>query len=574
MPDDARFSFDPAPAPNAETNALTMADLIDLVEADTGLDPVRRRNLASSVRRFCAVLGYAPNEATAAFWFFRERIKTFAPAAEGMTRKRWQTIKSDVGAALRHAGVSPKAPKPRRDYAPEWRALKDALAAAGRVGWGLSRLARYAEARGIAPTDVDDLVMAGFHETIRRESFKTNPDHHHRSTCRLWNDTADLLPHLELRKVTLPNYRERYTPDWDALPESFRAEAEAWLTRMSEEGDLLDERAPARPLRPASIKTYRYILRQIAAGFVGSGRPITSITSLACIVEVDAAKAILKWRLDRNGGETSSAIASIAHVLVLVAETAVGADPAEVARLRSIRRRLAVPHRGMRPRPKATLRPLAEPRNIEQILMLPERILAELRKKRTLTRRDALRMQSAVMLELLLMRPIRRKNLAALRLGVHVIRTGGVTRIVIEAEDVKNGIDLEYPLPKESADLLAYYVEKLLPMLGPNPEGFLFPGARPGRSKSGEQLARQFTKLILEETGIHLYPHVMRHFAASLYLRDRPGEYETVRRVLAHKSLTTTTRSYIGMEDEAAVRRYDEHVLGIRATIRRKIGDD
>lgn len=552
---------------------LTMADLIVQMAEDLALKPVRRRNLASSIRRFCEVLGHDPAEAPAAFWVFRERIAAFAPAAVGMTRKRWQTIRSDVSFALRRAGIAQDAPRPRASYTPDWQPLKDRLTATGRVAWGISRLARFAAARGIAPADVDDRVMADFHEAIRQESFKTNPERHYRATCRLWNNAADLLPDLGLRPVTLPSYRKTYTPAWDELPTSFRNEAEAWLMRMSEAGDLLDEEAPARPLKPASIRSYRYALRQIVAGFVQGDRPLTAITSLAVVVEVVAAKRVLQWYLDRNGGKTSSMIANIAHVLVLVAATAIKVDTAEVARLKVLRKRLAVGSRGLRPRPKTALRPLVERDNIERILMLPERIHAELRKKKTFTRKDALRMQAAVVLELLLMRPIRRKNVVALRLGENVIRTGTRTIIAIPAEDVKNDIELEHPLPKESDDLLQFYVHELLPLFGTNPEGFLFPGAKPAAPKCGEQLARQFTKLIRDETGLSLYPHVMRHFAASLYLRERPGEYETVRRVLAHRSLTTTTRSYAGMEDSAAVERFDDLVLGIRAAIRREVGN-
>lgn len=564
------------PAPDAADRRAptTMARLLELVANEPVLTPARRRNLTSSIRRFCEVLGYTPDEAPAAFWFFRERIQAFAPASTGMTRKRWQTIKSDVSAALRQAGISPKAPKPRNDLGPQWRRLQERLAAAGRKHWGLYRLARFAEARGIAPCSIDNAVMAAFHTAISRESFKTDPSRHHRATCLLWNKAADLLPDLGLRKVAMPSYRERYTPDWEALPAPFRADTERWLTQMSREGDLLDEDAPARPLRPSSIVSYRYIVRQIVAGLAHHGRPLSEITSLACLVEVEAAKSVLQFHLDRNDGKTSSTIANIAHVLVLLAETAVAADPADVARLKAFRRKLAVRQRGLRERPKAALRPLVEPANIERVLMLPERIFAEARRQRSAyTRKDALRMQAAVALELLLMRPIRRKNLVALRLGEHVISTGTRTIIAIAAHDVKNDIDLEHPLPKESADLLDFYVRKVLPLLGPNPGRHLFPGTRVGRPKSAEQLGRQFTRLIRDETGLHLYPHVMRHFAASLYLRERPGEYETVRRVLAHKSLTTTTRSYVDMEDAAAVERFDALVLGIRSAIRREIGD-
>ena len=42
-----------------------------------------------------------------------------------------------------------------------------------------------------------------------------------------------------------------------------------------------------------------------------------------------------------------------------------------------------------------------------------------------------------------------------------------------------------------------------------------------------------------------------------IFLREHPGEYETTRLILGHKSLSTTVRSYCGLEQADALRRYD-----------------
>ena len=66
----------------------------------------------------------------------------------------------------------------------------------------------------------------------------------------------------------------------------------------------------------------------------------------------------------------------------------------------------------------------------------------------------------------------------------------------------------------------------------------------------------------------------MRHIGAKLYLDRNPGNYEVVRRLLAHKRLSTTLDSYTGLETEAAVRHYDAVILGIRDAIGRAADDD
>ena len=54
-----------------------------------------------------------------------------------------------------------------------------------------------------------------------------------------------------------------------------------------------------------------------------------------------------------------------------------------------------------------------------------------------------------------------------------------------------------------------------------------------------------------------------------LYLESNPGGYETVRRVLGHKFMKTTTDFYTGLETRSAVRHYDRTILGLRG----KAGD-
>ena len=66
-------------------------------------------------------------------------------------------------------------------------------------------------------------------------------------------------------------------------------------------------------------------------------------------------------------------------------------------------------------------------------------------------------------------------------------------------------------------------------------------------------------------------PHQFRHAAAKLLLDARPGHYEVVRKLLGHKSLTTTYAHYAGAETDAAVELYDDIILQLRrpAAIRR-----
>ena len=336
---------------------------------------------------------------------------------------------------------------------------------------------------------------------------------------------------------------------------------------MSEEGDLL-ERGGADPAAPAGVGEGLSLCPPPGRRGPAAQWPAYRDHRLARRAgRARRRAAALQFHIDRTGNKPSQNLAQIAHVLVLVAQHA---DDQVVTLLKRYRANLSPKRDGLKRRPREALRQFTDCGNIEKLLMLPERIHRRLRRKPVHTIADARLMQVAVMLELLLMRPIRRSNLVALRLGKHVVKVRSRTMIAIDGAEVKND---DYPVPSESVRLLDFYVERLLPLFGDNPMRFLFPGEVPGRPKSGEQFGRFFTKTIREETGLKVYPHLLRHFGATLYLTENPEGLDVVRRVLGHRSAETTYRSYAGVQDEIAVRRLDELVLGIRATILKELGD-
>lgn len=561
-------------APSVDTEpSHSMAWLIDQVLSDETLKETRRRNVASSIRRFCQVLGLDPTQAPADFAYFREHLQGFHPTQARIKARRWSTIKSDVSFALKRYTRVPEPKRPRRPFSKEWETIKDAAKSNG-TPWGLHRFARFCDERGIAPRDVDEQVFQAFCDHLRSGTFKTKPERQHREACRLWNRLAETCADLRLQSVSLPSYRETYAVNWEELPESFRKEADDWLTLMSREADLLDEDAPDRPHSESSIITYRFALRQTVGGLVARGWDINAFTSLNTLIEPETAKEALRFFVERYKGKAGPNTATVSHVLVLIAQKAVHADQQTVERLRKLRKRMSVRSPGMSSRPKEALRQFLDPDNIARLLLLPERIYRRLKRKEVLDLADARLMRSAIALELQFMRPLRRKNLVSLQLDRHILRVGQRMLVAIPAEEVKNNVELDYPLPKESADLLNFYIQHLLPLFPDNPDGFLFPGTIPGKPLSAAQLGRQLRQTIRQETGLYFFPHLARHFCAYLYLQHNPEGIDTVRRVLAHTDPRTTLRSYASFKDDAAVRQYDALFLQIRERVARQLSDD
>lgn len=551
----------------------TMAALIKFIVADPNVSEVRRRNLACSIRRFCQVLDKQLEDAPASFELLRRAVEQFHPSKAGMHRQRWSTIRSDVGFALKRAqGLEPEA-KTKPTLSDVWLMFEVEARRLKLRRWGLSRLVTFCNAKALVPTDVDDLIIKEYQVHIRNQTFKTKTQQHLRDACQLWNRLGKAVPNLGLKTLIIADNRERYTPSWDELPGSLQQEVESWLTSMSSDGDLLSETGPVRPLRPSSIRSYRYSLLQACAGLIKGGRDPKTITSLRELVEPESAKAALKFYVERNEGKRSQMLHQIAHVLVLVAQNVAADAPDWITTLKRFRSKLAPIRSELKARPKNALRQFADRANIEKLLLLPSKIFFRVKAKKVLTLKDARLMQVAVGLELLLMRPIRRANLVSLQIGNHVLRVGARIHIVIDGSEVKNGVSHDYTIPSESTKLLSFYVDNLLPLFGSNPSNFLFPGSIPGKSKSPEQIGRFFSNTILVETGLEVYPHLLRHFAATIYLSDNPDGIETVRRVLGHRSADTTQRSYAGVHDQIAVDRFDRFVLGIRNAILKETGD-
>jgi integrase len=163
------------------------------------------------------------------------------------------------------------------------------------------------------------------------------------------------------------------------------------------------------------------------------------------------------------------------------------------------------------------------------------------------------------------MAPVRIGNLARLDLDRNLIRPGcgKEIHIVIEPEDVKNDEPLHFPLPAESVALIDRYLNEFRPHLATPGCTALFPG-RHGGSKSLKALRSQICGAVHRYTGMSIHPHLFRHIAAKLYLDEHPGGYEVIRRVLGHRSISTTTSFYCGLETVSAVRHFDETILKLR----------
>jgi integrase len=128
--------------------------------------------------------------------------------------------------------------------------------------------------------------------------------------------------------------------------------------------------------------------------------------------------------------------------------------------------------------------------------------------------------------------------------------------VVFPHYDVKNRVDLNFKFDQSLTDLIGEYINEFRPTLlrGTNVP-WLFPGEG-SEPKNKLQFGKQITERIQKVIGLRVTPHQFRHAAAAIYLEHRPGDYETVRRLLGHREIQTTIRFYCGLQTMQATEQF------------------
>jgi hypothetical protein len=222
--------------------------------------------------------------------------------------------------------------------------------------------------------------------------------------CVTWNRAAALIADWPPSRLTVPQYRDSYSLPWESFPASIGTEIEAYFDRLSGK-DLLAE-LDFRPLRPASIRTYRTLFRAYLSALVHRGRDPANLQSLADVVVVDTVKDGLRFFLDRAGGRVTKQGYNITRMLTAMARHWVKVGAEHLESLRTICRRLEPGKSDLTDKNRRRLRQFDDPQNVRALLTLPARIRARQSRRSTHTARDALEVQSALAVELLLMVPI------------------------------------------------------------------------------------------------------------------------------------------------------------------------
>jgi integrase len=180
-------------------------------------------------------------------------------------------------------------------------------------------------------------------------------------------------------------------------------------------------------------------------------------------------------------------------------------------------------------------------------------VAARILKREKIRRVDEVQLMLAFAVAQSIEAPLRPEDQAALMLGKHVfkMKTGQLETLAIRTTSKKTKVDLDFELSNEIIGLYDAVMRVARKKLCADGNPYLYPGRGLGPKAEGS-LSQQITRFVEDEIGLRLTAQQFRHVIGYLYLKSHPGDYETVRQLLGHTSITTTMVFYAAMDMRAA----------------------
>jgi integrase len=442
----------------------------------------------------------------------------------------------------------------------------------------LTGFGRFCQERGIGPGAVDEAALEAYRAWLSDRTYDLKVGTTINSVRRAWNTGARAVEGWPGRVlVAPPDPRVRALP-LSALPASYGADLGAYLGGLSDPDPLappdpLDPRA-GRPRSPVTVAERRRFLLRAASIVVEQGTPIERIDGLAALVTAPAMRTILLELHRRGGGAWTGQAVTMAMMLAHVARHHLRLPEAELGPLLELKRLVKEERKpGLSARNRGRLLPFDDPRLRRDLFRLPEELFAAADRLAAegCPVRAAEAHERGLALGLLLLLPMRRRNLAALDAERHLRRDGRghIVALRIPGAEVKNGIELDAAIPQALARRIDRHLRLHRPVLQRGEaSAWLFPG-QGGRHRSDARLSVMLTRAVRDALGVPFNLHLVRHLAATMLYDADPNNGPVVQRLLGHTQLKTTERVYGVLRTRGAQARWANQVDQARDAHRR-----
>jgi site-specific recombinase XerD len=560
--------------------------VLSFLQSTDRFTPLQKRDLTSAVQRVIDWIGLPAEAIPTSLPWLGKALLDRDPAVFDVEPSTHRSVCSRLRKVLREMGLHAPLVRGEADISPPWRTFLSL------VNSKYSRIAlrgfvRWCDTNGLAPEGASqaDLVAFVSHDAETRLSSSTSRIH--RSITKAWN-----LARLDqpkpgcLAEIKAPVRRESYTYPFDWYVPSFKEDVDRLQAAISmvradpstgekpkvrrrflrySAASTEGTRRLKKPLRPASVHSRLFSLRQAAAALIAEGVAREDITSLRDLVVPFERVCLILDYFDDRAKESPVQITMVASALLLVARSHVGlpddqceAIAAEIKEARGQRRK------GMTLKNRARLQKLRDPHRQEKLLRLPNTLMERARSQKGTSLERAKLARGAAIMQVFLACPLRISNVRNLRIGTELVKMAPgskkFTHILIQGADTKTGEDVAWPISERASQIIGRYVRDFRPALAEDGNPFLFPGVGLKPLSDGG-LRTIFMNTVEREVGAVMNPHLIRHNAVHSILDKFPGNFEAASRALQHRSVDTTIWAYSGLETDSTAQLVDEALL-------------
>jgi hypothetical protein len=535
---------------NAGLIEPSFQDAIEMIAASEDLSEQLKRHWTTSLRQFAKATDRPLKVIPARYSAVRNDLAKWHHAPSGLTPKTVINHRSNTKRALLYLSQEKGIPKYGAPLTSEWEKMRtqvgDSL-----IRSRLSSFIRYCSANKISPQEVDETVVDKFIE-YRNRCSKPADDAFRRLLARAWNASIESIPGWPKRRLVELPVKSAVEVEWEEFPKGLHRDVDKYLKGLTQIRKSRTGRH-IKPLRPSTIRGRRAELQAAARMAVKIGIPIEKLDSLRALLKPKVAEKILDAYWQKNGDKPKIYTIDLARRFVAIAKETKRLNEKECEQLQGLWRRLNEqrPPEGLTEKNLAFLRKVLTPGVWGRVVKLPLAMMEEARRQRHTPVRAAVIAQKAVAIAIEAVAPVRLANLASIRLGTNLTKPDGPNSnywLHFTPEDVKNNVRLQFVFKDYLTELIDEYMQDFWPtLLRGRKEDYLFPGLREG-AKGKVSFSVEISKSIYKATGLKMTVHQFRHAAGAIILKNRPGEFELVRQILGHRSISTTMRCYVGLE--------------------------
>ena len=160
--------------------------------------------------------------------------------------------------------------------------------------------------------------------------------------------------------------------------------------------------------------------------------------------------------------------------------------------------------------------------------------------------------------------PLRRYNLAGIRIEAHLRRTGAKWSVEVPAAETKTGKPISMPLPQVLHPYIRHYIEVIRPVLlaGHQSDHLWITNRHTPMTDHSFYIAlTNFTRLVF---AIAINPHKLRHTGATSTVVAAPEKIESARAFMGHGDRDMTETFYVIGQSLAACRRHAATIAKLR----------